>query len=114
MNDHRKSGFDASWSLKAPRVVLESLEFEAPLMSVWPPEHHTRILFESALREENEDMYAYNVIERFMQRAFRKPVSKKEVDHYHSIYTLFVGELDTFEYAMRETLAMVLISPQLL
>lgn len=114
LNDHRKSGFDASWSLKAPRVVLESLEFEAPLMSVWPPEHHTRILFESALREENEDMYAYNVIERFMQRAFRKPVSKKEVDHYHSIYKLFVGELDTFESAMRETLAMVLISPQFL
>ena len=95
-------------------MVLESLEFEAPLIERLASKHHTRILFESALREENEDMYAYNVIERFMQRAFRKPVSKKEVDHYHSIYKLFAAELDTFESAMRETLAMVLISPQFL
>ena len=114
LNDHRKSGFDASWSLMAPRIVLESLEFEAPVMEVWPPEHHTRILIESALREENEDMYAHKVIELFMERAFRKPVSKKEVDHYHSIYKLYTAELDTLESAMRETLSMVLISPQFL
>jgi len=114
LNDHRKSGFDASWSSKAPRVVLESLEFEAPVMDVWPPKHHTRILFKSALRKEDENMYAYQVIERFMKRAFRRPVSKKEVDHYQSIFKLYSSEMDTFESAIREVLAMVLISPQFL
>ncbi len=114
LNDHRKSGFDASWSVKAPRVVLESLEFEAPVAEVWPPEHHTRILFESPLRDTNTGEYAYEVIKRFMTRAFRRPVARGEVDHYFRIYKIYDAEFDTLEQAMRETLAMVLISPQFL
>jgi len=114
LNDHRKSGFDASWSLEAPRVVLESIEFEAPVTEVWPPEHHRRILFESPLRESKPAEYAYEVIERFMTRAFRRPVARDEVDHYYRVYKIYDAEFDTLEQAMRETLAMVLISPQFL
>ena len=114
LNDHRKSGFDASWSAQAPRVVLESLEFEAPVAEVWPPEHHTRILFESPLRAGNPDQYAREVIKRFMTRAFRRPVSEEEVDHYQRIHKIYDAEFDTLEQAMRETLAMVLVSPQFL
>ncbi|MEN8872187.1 MAG: DUF1592 domain-containing protein [Akkermansiaceae bacterium] len=114
LNDHRKSGFDASWSLDAPRVVLESLEFEAPVADVWPPEHHTRILFDSPLRDIKPDEYANEVIERFMTRAFRRPVEKDEVDHYFRIYQIYDAEFETLEEAIRETLAMVLISPQFL
>jgi hypothetical protein len=114
LNDHRKSGFDASWSAKAPRVVLESLEFEAPVAEAWPPEHHTRILFESPLRKAKPGEYAYEVIKRFMTRAFRRPVARGEVDHYFRIYKIYDAEFDTLEQAMRETLAMVLISPQFL
>ncbi len=114
LNDHRKSGFDASWSVKAPRVVLQSLEFEAPVVDRWPPEHHTRILFESPLRHTDNGKYAYEVIKRFMTRAFRRPVAREEVDHYHRIYKIYEVEFDTLEQAMRETLAMVLISPQFL
>ena len=114
LNDHRKSGFDASWSAEAPRVVLESLEFEAPVAEVWPPEHHTRILFESPLRKGKPDQYVREVIKRFMTRAFRRPVSEEEVDHYQRIHKIYDAEFDTLEQAMRETLAMVLISPQFL
>jgi len=114
LNDHRKSGFDSSWSAQAPRVVLESLEFEAPVAEVWPPEHHTRILFESPLRKGKPDQYVREVIKRFMTRAFRRPVSGEEVDHYQRIYKIYDAEFDTLEQAMRETLAMVLISPQFL
>lgn len=114
LNDHRKSGFDASWSTEAPRVVLESLEFEAPVAEVWPPEHHTRILFESPLRKTNTGKYAYEVIKRFMTRAFRRPVARDEVDHFYRVYKIYDAEFDTLEQAMRETLTMVLISPQFL
>ena len=114
LNDHRKSGFDASWSAQAPRVVLESLEFEAPVAEVWPPAHHTRILFESPLRKGKPDQYVREVIKRFMTRAFRRPVSEEEVDHYQRIHKIYDAEFDTLEQAMRETLAMVLISPQFL
>ena len=114
LNDHRKSGFDSSWSLEAPRVVLTSLEFEAPVVDVWPPEHHTRILFNSPLRKTNAGQYAYEVIERFMERAFRRPVARDEVDHFYAIYKIYDAEFDTLEESMRETLAAVLISPQFL
>jgi len=114
LNDHRKSGFDASWSLEAPRVVLTSLEFEAPVTDVWPPQHHTRILFQSPLRKTDAGQYAYEVIERFMERAFRRPVARDEVDHFYEIHKIYSSEFDTLEQSMRETLAMVLISPQFL
>ena len=114
LNDHRKSGFDASWSLEAPRVVLESIEFEAPVSETWPPEHHTRILFESSLRENKPAEYAYEVIKRFMTRAFRRPVARDEVDHYYRVFKIYHAEFETLEEAMRETLAMVLVSPQFL
>ena len=114
LNDHRKSGFDTSWSAQAPRVVLESLEFEAPVVEVWPPSHHTRILFESPLRKAKPEEYARKVIKRFMTRAFRRPVTEEEVDHYQRIYKIYDAESDTLEQAMRETLAMVLVSPQFL
>ena len=114
LNDHRKSGFDASWSVKAPRVILESLEFEAPVTEIWPPEHHTRILFESPLRKAKPEEYAREVIKRFMTRTFRRPVTVDEVDHYHRIYKIYDAEFDALEQSMRETLAMVLISPQFL
>lgn len=114
LNDHRKSAFDASWSAEAPRVVLHSLEFESPVADVWPPPHHTRILFESPLRESEPGKYAYEVIRRFMTRAFRRPVAQDEVDHYYNVYKIYDEEFDTLEEAMRETLTMVLISPQFL
>ena len=95
-------------------MVLESLEFEAPVAEVWPPEHHTRILFESPLRKGKPDQCVREVIKRFMTRAFRRPVSEEEVDHYQRIHKIYDAEFDTLEQAMRETLAMVLISPQFL
>lgn len=114
LNDHRKSAFDASWSSEAPRVLLESLEFEAPVADVWPPEHHTRILFDSPLRKSNPEAYAREVITRFATRAFRRTPKSDEVERLVQIHRIFAKDFDTLEGAMRETLAMVLISPQFL
>ncbi len=114
LNDHRKSAFDDSWKRDAPRVLLESVEFEAPVADVWPPEHHTRILFDSPLRKSNPETYAREVITRLATRAFRRPPASEEVERYVQIYRIFAKDFETLEGAMRETLAMVLISPQFL
>jgi hypothetical protein len=114
LNDHRASGFDASWTTSAPRVVLSSLEFEAPVTDVWPPAHHSRILFDSPLRESAPDAYLRKVLRRFISRAFRRPATDDEVERFAGIYRIVEGDFDTFEGAIRETLAMVLISPQFL
>ena len=113
LNDHLR-GFDTSWNLATPRVVVRSIEFEAPVTDVWPPEHHTQILFESPLRQSDPDAYVREVLKRFMTRAFRRPVTDDELDRFVKIHAIFASEFDTLEAAMRETLAMVLISPQFL
>jgi hypothetical protein len=100
--------------LNGPRVVVESMEFEAPLAEVWPPEHHTRILFESPLRQSDVTGYAKEVIRRFMPRAYRRPATPAELEKIYKIYELLAPSFGTFEGAIRETLAMVLVSPQFL
>ena len=105
---------DGNRNLTMPRIVINWREFEAPVGAVGPPEQHTRILFDSPLREEHPEAYVREVIRRFASRAFRRPASKAEVDRFAQIYKLVQPELKTMEAAMRETLAMVLISPQFL
>ena len=105
---------DGNRNLTMPRIVINWMEFEAPVADVWPPAHHRRILFDSPLRESDPEAYVREVIRRFASRAFRRPVSEAEVKRFEQIYRLVLPELKTMESAMRETLAMVLISPQFL
>ena len=105
---------DGNRNLTMPRIVINWMEFEAPVADVWPPAHHRRILFDSPLRESDPEAYVREVIRRFASRAFRRPVSEAEVKRFEQIYRLVLPELKTMESAMRETLAMVLVSPQFL
>ena len=94
--------------------MVHSIEFESPVTDVWPPAHHTAILFDSPLRESDPDAYVRAVLKRFMARAYRRPVSSDEVELFARIYAMVKPDLKTMEAAMRETLAMTLISPQFL
>ncbi len=108
LND--ENGFQKPRNLTLPRAVIESIEFEAPVADVWPPEHHTRILFESTLRETDPSAYVREVLKRFMTRAYRRPPAAGEIERFEKIYQTMAAEIGTFEGAMRETLAMVLVS----
>ena len=99
---------------KFPKVVVESFEFVAPVFSAWPPASHREILFESDLRKSDEAKYAGQVIERFMERAYRRPVDKAEVAVMRSYYEKLRPVASSLEEAMREVLAMVLVSPDFL
>ena len=100
--------------MKRPRIVVRSLEFEAPVFKAWPPKHHTDILFDSPLRESEPEQYIKEVLKRFITRAFRRPALPSEIDQYFEIYNIVSKDLTSIEEAMRETLAMVLISPDFL
>ncbi|MDP7020275.1 MAG: DUF1592 domain-containing protein [Pirellulaceae bacterium] len=97
-----------------PRAVIDWIEFEAPITEVWPPEHHTRILFDSPLRQSEPREYVHEVLSRFMSRAYRRPATAEEVNRFLKIYDLLKPELGAIEATMRETLAMVLVTPQFL
>ena len=97
-----------------PRAVIDWIEFEAPITETWPPEHHTRILFDSPLRESDPAKYIHQVLSRFMSRAYRRPATADEVNRFLRVYDLLKPQLGTVETTMRETLAMMLVTPQFL
>ena len=108
------NNFQRTRNQTMPRAVIEWMEFEGPLTETWPPETHRRILFDSPLRESDPKGYVRQVLERFLTRAFRRPATAEEVARFAAIHELVRPTCATFEQAMRETLAQVLISPQFL
>jgi hypothetical protein len=114
LNDNHRNHFDTAWQLSVPRAVVRSIEFESPIIDVWPPEHHISILPESSLRSTDPDGYIRGVLEKFITRAYRRPASQEERERFFKIYKMLEPEFDSLEATMRETLAMVLVSPQFL
>ncbi len=96
-----------------PTILVDLLEFEGPLADEWPPPSHTRILPASS-DDQDERAYARDVLARFMRRAFRRPVTKGEIDEMLVFFDNARPRCDTFEETMREVLALVLISPDFL
>ena len=107
-------GLVISVANEGAHVEIESLEFKAPLFDAWPPEHHRRILHDSELRETNEGAYGREVIGRFLERAWRQPVTEKVIDRFHKFFGKVRPEMPSFEDAIKEPLAMALVSPSFL
>jgi hypothetical protein len=97
-----------------PKIEIESVSFKAPVFENWPPAHHTRILFPSDLAQTDPVAYAREVLDRFMRQAFRRPVTSEELDMMVAYFQEIRPTFASFEEAMRETLAMVLVSPDFL
>src|SRR5262245_32529584 len=70
---------------KLPRVLFESLEVEGPIQKEWPPPSHRAILFDGDDRRDAE--YVREVFTRFLPRAYRRPVTKAEVEGCVAIVT---------------------------
>ncbi|MEC9093261.1 MAG: DUF1592 domain-containing protein [Planctomycetota bacterium] len=96
-----------------PTIVIESVEFEGPFFEQWPPSHHAKIFFQKDPLDD-EITYGRKVIERFASRSYRRPVRKEELEILVSFFKRIRPDYPTFEAAIRETLAMVLVSPQFL
>ena len=97
-----------------PKIVVESLEFRAPVFAAWPPRHHTRILPRTPQSREDEPAAAREALRGFMGRAFRRPVQDAEVETALRYYAKVRPTVASYEQAMRETLAMTLVSPDFL
>lgn len=94
-----------------PVIYIQQVTFEGPLYDDWPPEHHARILPAVGAKQ---DGYVEQVISDFMRRAYRRPVTKQEVAKVTGFYESIATDSESFEEAIRETLALVLISPEFL
>ncbi len=97
-----------------PAIVVESLYFRAPAHATWPPQHHRLIVPALPDGGRDERAAAAAVVRRFMRRAYRRPVRDGEVARVQRFYDGARPRAGSFERALRETLAMVLISPDFL
>jgi mono/diheme cytochrome c family protein len=98
-------------------IVIASVEFESPVITTWPPAAHAHILFPRGApraSQADEARYARDVLKHFMPRAFRRPVSDAELAATATFFDAVRVESSSFEEALRETLASVLVSPHFL
>lgn len=96
-----------------PRLRLASVEFEGPLYDSWPPASHQRIFIPSENRK-NRDVYAKEIIQEFASRAFRRPITDKELQQLEQTWKTFYDVNADFQESIRETLVVILTSPSFL
>lgn len=96
-----------------PPLLVESIEFEAPFLPSWPPASHTAIFFDHESRGD-EEAYAQLVLERFLERAYRRPVAKPETARYMDFWRSVRGDYATFEDGLREVMVAALCTPNFL
>ena len=94
-------------------VLIDYIEISAPFYEQWPPKTHTDIFFDSD-HKSDEEVYGREVLNRFLRRVWRRPVTSQEVDQFMVLFGKYRPEFSTFEDAMVEVLAAVLASPEFL
>ncbi|WP_425613752.1 DUF1592 domain-containing protein [Anatilimnocola sp. NA78] len=95
------------------QVVMDYFEVSAPHFDQWPPQSHLQIFFESK-HKSDEQVYGREVLTRFLERAWRRPIAGEEVVPFLELFAKYRPDFDTFEGAMLEVLATVLASPEFL
>ncbi|MCA9179450.1 MAG: DUF1592 domain-containing protein [Planctomycetales bacterium] len=96
---------------EGPVIIIESIEFTAPVFAQWPPAHHKQLLPQHS---DDEVADAAAALRAFLPRAFRRPVSEATVETMVGLFQALRSTSPSFEAAMRETFAAALISPQFL
>ncbi len=95
------------------QILIDHIEITAPFYEQWPPQSHKDIFVESD-NKDDEEVYAKEVLIRFMRRAWRRPATTEEVEQFTALFNNYRGDFSSFEEAMQEVLATVLASPDFL
>jgi len=110
---HIRNVSNATGGEERLKVLIDSVEINAPFYEQWPPKTHTNIFFESVNKSE-EKVYGREVLNRFLRRVWRRPVTAPEVDRFMVLFAKYRPEFSTFEEAMVEVLATALATPEYL
>ena len=96
-----------------PRLLVHSVEFEGPLYETWPPASHRNIFGESD-NSLSMEANAREIIRRFANRAYRRPVSPAEEDVLVAVYDKALASGKSFHEGVKDALLVALTSPQFL
>ena len=111
-NDFRRGTSDLTFE-ELPKLKIDWVEIKGNHYESWPTPHRRAILFDSDHRED-EVTYAREVVGRFMERAYRRPVSPSEVDRKVALFQKLRNQEASFEATIISTLTAVLCSSNFL
>jgi mono/diheme cytochrome c family protein len=110
---HIRNVSNATGGEERLNVLIDYIEISAPFYELWPPKTHTDIFIES-VNKGDENVYGREVLNRFLRRVWRRPVTSQEVDKFMALFAKYRPEFSTFEDAMVEVLAAALATPEFL
>ncbi len=100
-------------SVSQSDIIVDFVQISTPVFSQWPTASHNEI-FIDRVEPEGEKDYARRILEHFMPKAWRRAISKDEVNRKVHLFELIRPQCSTAESAMVEVLATVLSSPNML
>ena len=96
---------------QGPRMRVWNLDIEGPVFDQWPPRSHQMIVGDQT-DASKVDIDA--VVHRFASRAFRRPITASDVEHYTAFIRGRIDQGDTHATAIKLGLAAILSSPRFL
>jgi mono/diheme cytochrome c family protein len=112
----------APWQLKLtdddfnpiePTLIIDSVEWDGPIIESWPTASHRRIFF-GGEEAPKDSAYAREILTRFAERAWRRPVMPNEVERLLKPVETALKLGDSFESAVNQGLVAVLCSKSFL
>jgi cytochrome c553 len=96
-----------------PFLLLDHIEWEGPIVDAWPTVTHQRIFF-SGENATKDAAYAREILARFAERAWRRPVTSDEVERLVKLVEQAQKLGDNFESSVKTALLAVLCSKSFL
>lgn len=96
-----------------PALLIKSIELETPYNPIWPTKSHSAIFFDSP-NKNNYQVYTAEVLKKFMEKAFRRPLVDGELERYFNFWNTIKDDFVVYEDSVKEVLVAILCSPNFL
>ena len=106
--------WNSPWNAKQDSdIVIHSIEFEGNSYDQWPSKAYKNIFIDSS-NKAYQSLYAKEILENFLTRAYRRPLSSDELKRHHGFWSTIHKHTNNFDLSIRDSLAVALSSPQFL
>ncbi len=92
-----------------PTLIIDSVEWDGPIVDAWPTAAHQRIFF-GGDKATKDAAYAREIVSRFAETAWRRPVQPAEVDRLMKPVEQAQKLGDSFEIAVKNGLMAAMCS----
>lgn len=110
-NDFRRGTSKLTYK-ELPKLFIDSVEVVCNYHESWPPKATKNILLTDK-RFDNTSSHLRAILYKFMQRAYRRPVTKAEIESKEKLFKV-LRQREDFKGALISTLSAVLCSPNFL